>query len=413
MPDLSVAVRPALSSGRYRSGYRATVFAFGVLLAFSTLPSPLYGLYAARDGFSSLMITLVYAAYALGVLVSLFFAGHLSDTYGRRPVLLAALALDGLSAVFFLAWPSLAGLFAARVVCGLSIGITNSTATAYLSELYTAHRPTSLLHRAQAMAAAVTLGGFAIGAGAAGVMAQYAGHALTLPYVVWLVLFALAAAGLARSPETRHRPEPLPAYRPQRLSVPRHARARFFAALLGFVLVLATLGMFVALTGTFLATTVHDTSLALSGGTIFLVFGAGVAVTAATGGWPLKRLLGAGIALLVAGLAVLVLAAWLPSPSLALFLAGGAIIGGGGAAGFRATLGVVAEISGRDKLAEVLAAYFLAGYVGMSVPVIGLGLALRSVSTKAALLGFAAVIAVALLAAAPVLLRRQPAPTPR
>jgi MFS family permease len=229
-----------------------------------------------------------------------------------------------------------------------------------------------------------------------------------LPYVVWLVLFALAAAGVVRAPETRYRPSPLPAYRPQRVSVPRHARAQFFAALLGFVLVLATLGMFVALTGTFLATTLHHTSLALSGGTIFAVFGAGVAVTAATSAWPVRRLLATGIALMIAGLAVLVTAAWLPSPSLALFLAGGAIIGGGGAAGFRATLGIVAEISGRDKLAEVLAAYFLAGYVGMSVPVIGLGLALRSVSTKTALLGFAAVIAVALLAAAPALLRPQP-----
>lgn len=399
-------VLPAISPSKYRSGYRAAVFALLVLLAFSTLPSPLYGIYAARDGFSSLMITVVYAAYAIGVMVSLFFAGHLSDSYGRRPVLLAALALDACSAVIFLVWPSLAGLLVARVVCGLSVGVTSSTATAYLTELYATHRPPGLLHRAQIMAAAVTLGGFAVGAGAAGVLAQYAGHALTLPYIVWLAGFALAAVGIARAPETRHRAASLPAYRPQRVSVPQHARARFFAALLGAALVLATLGMFVGLAGTFLATTLHRTSLALSGGTIVLVFGVGVAMIVATGSWPVRRLLGTGIALMVAGLAALTVAAWLPTPSLALFLVGGAIIGGGGATGFRGTLGTVAEISGRDKLAEALAGYFLAGYLGLSVPVIGLGLALQSVSTRGALLGFAVVIAAALLAAAPVLLRR-------
>lgn len=244
-----------------------------------------------------------------------------------------------------------------------------------------------------------------MGAGASGVLAQYAGHALTMPYAVWILLFALAPLGISRAPETRPRPDILPAYRPQRVSVPGHARGRFFAALLGSVLVLASFGLFVGLAGTFLAGDLHRPSLALSGGTVFLVFAVGVVVTVVAGSWPVRRLLGTGIALMVAGLAVLVAAAWLPAPRLALFLVGGAIVGAGGAAGFKGTLGVVAEVSGPDTLAEALAVYFLAGYLGLSVPVIGLGLALRFVSTRAALLGFAVVIAVALLAATPVLLR--------
>ena len=393
------------SAGRHRFGYWAAAFSFLALTAFSTVPSPLYALYARRDGFSSLTITLVYAVYAVGVAASLFFAGHLSDTHGRRLVLLAALGLDAASAVVFMAWPALPGLFTARVVCGLSVGITSSTATAYLSELHAACRPAHLAHRAQLVATAATLGGFGLGALAAGLLAQYVAHPLTVPYALLLAVMIAAAAGLMLAPETRPRHRPLPAYRPQRLSVPREGRAPFFSALLGIVLVLAVLGMFVGLAGTVLATTLHHPSLALAGGTVFLVFAAGTAMAAATSSWPLRRLLVAAVTLMIAGLVIAVTAAWLPAPSLALFLAGGAVTGAGGAAGFKSTLGVVVAVSPPGALAEALAAYFLGGYIGLSVPVIGLGIVLQFVSTPVAMLIFSAAVTAALLAATPVLLR--------
>jgi MFS family permease len=394
-------------AGRHRFGYWAVAFSFLSLTAFSTVPSPLYALYARRDGFSSLTITLVYAVYAAGVALSLYFAGHLSDRHGRRPLLLAALGLDMVSALVFLGWPALPGLFAARIVCGLSVGITSSTATAYLSELHAAHQPARLAHRAQLVATTATLGGFGLGALLAGLLAQYVAHPLTVPYLVLLLAMIAAAVCLLFTPETRRSAAPRPAYRPQRLSVPRAGRASFFSALLGIVLVLAVLGLFVGLAGTVLATTLHQTSLALAGETIFLVFAVGSALAAATSTWPLRRLLLAAVVLMVSGLALAVIAVWLPRPSLALFLIGGAIIGAGGAAGFKSTLGVVVAVSPPGALAESLATYFLGGYLGLSVPVIGLGLALQYVSTPVALLIFAAAISLALLAATPALLAQQ------
>jgi MFS family permease len=395
-------------TSRHRFGYWATAFSFLTLTAFSTAPSPLYALYAHRDGFSSLTITLVYAAYAAGVAVSLFFAGHLSDVHGRRPLLLAALTLDAVSAVIFLAWPALPGLFTARVVCGLSIGITSSTATAYLTELHAAHRPARLAHRAQTLITAVTLGGFGLGALLSGLLAQYVAHPLVVPYLLLLAAMAVSAAGLMAAPETRPRVHPLPAYRPQRLSVPRGRRALYFSALLGIVLILAVNGMLAGLAGTVLVTTLHRTSLALAGGAIFLVFAVGAATAAATGTWPLRRLLATALSLLIAGLVVCLVAVWLPHPSLALFLLGGAMVGAGGAAGFKSTLGVVVAVSPPGTLAETLAVYFLSGYIGLSVPIIGLGVALQYVSTPVALLIFSAAVTVALLAAAPALLRVRP-----
>jgi len=49
--------------------------AFLLNMAFSAVPTPLYVLYEARDHFSGIMVTIVYAVYAIGVIASLFLPG--------------------------------------------------------------------------------------------------------------------------------------------------------------------------------------------------------------------------------------------------------------------------------------------------------------------------------------------------
>ena len=63
-------------------------------MAFTTVPTPLWSLFARRDGFSSLTITVAFAAYAVAVAISLLLAGHLSDVYGRRRLLVPALCAE-------------------------------------------------------------------------------------------------------------------------------------------------------------------------------------------------------------------------------------------------------------------------------------------------------------------------------
>ena len=94
----------------------------GLALFASGTPSPLYGIYRELWGFSPLVLTLVYATYAFGVLAALLLAGRVSDEVGRRPVLLAALAtLMGATVLFMLA-DSVVWLFVARGVQGLATG---------------------------------------------------------------------------------------------------------------------------------------------------------------------------------------------------------------------------------------------------------------------------------------------------
>jgi MFS family permease len=75
---------PVDGSRPYRTGFWFTAGAFALAMDFSAAPAPIYPLYETRDRFGPFTVTLVFAAYAVGVVLSLFLAGHVSDWLGRR-----------------------------------------------------------------------------------------------------------------------------------------------------------------------------------------------------------------------------------------------------------------------------------------------------------------------------------------
>jgi MFS family permease len=381
----------------HRQGFWAVAFAFIVVMGFSAVPTPLYALYAARDGFGSLTITLVFAVYAFGVIASLFLAGHLSDRYGRRPLLFPALALSALSAVLFLVWRDLPGLLVARVVSGLGVGLVTATATAWLAELHSHDRPAATGRRAEVVAVAANLGGIGMGPLVAGALAQWVARPLTVPFAVFLVLLAASTLLVALTPETRGTDAGKTPYRPQRVSVPAHARSAFVgaagAALAGF----AAFGLFTSLAPQFLADVLGDRSRALAGAAAFLVFAAAAAAQVIFAARSRRQLIGLGTVGMLTGSALLVVAVWLARPSLTLFLLGGAVLGAGAGNLFKGAVMTVAAIADDDHRAEALAGLFLAGYAGLAVPVIGLGILTQVVTPRVALLLFAAALVAGVL----------------
>jgi MFS family permease len=193
------------STVRRGVGFWVVAIAFTTAMAFTTVPTPLWSLYARRDRFSSLTVTVAFAVYALAVAVSLFLAGHVSDWYGRRRVLMPALALEIAAAAVFLDWPSLPGLLVARVLSGLAVGAVTATATAWLSELHGARG-----RGAQVVSTAANLGGLGLGALISGALAEWAGDPLRVPFVVFAAALLLAWVALLLAPETRGRPSPRP-----------------------------------------------------------------------------------------------------------------------------------------------------------------------------------------------------------
>ena len=388
--DITAPSGPSRSASRHRRGFWLVGFAFLVTMAFSAVPAPLYVLYAARDSFGPLMITVIFAAYAVGVIASLFLAGHLSDRLGRRRMAVIAVSVNVASGVIFLLWPTVAGLLVARFVSGISVGMLTATATAFLSELDAAGRGGMSRRRAEIIATAANLGGIGFGPLVSGFLAQYAGAPLVVPYLVFEVLMLAGVLALAFVPETVVRPATRSRYRPQRVSVPAEHRPAFYAASAAAAAEFALFGLFTSLSPGFIAGTLHDTSHALAGAATFAVFGAGALAQIVVSRAPLRRQLASGLLALVLGLVLITAAFWLAS--LALLLIGGIVAGGGAGAAFKGSVSTVLGMARPEARGEALAGLFLAAYVGLAVPVLALGLATQLLSARVAVLGFAVLL---------------------
>src|SRR5437588_7971170 len=98
----------------------ATVAAtFTAVMMGGTLPAPLYPLYEHAYGFGSGTVTEIFAVYAVGTLAGLLVLGQASDHLGRRPMVIAALAVTALSTVLFLIATGAPWLYAGRLISGL------------------------------------------------------------------------------------------------------------------------------------------------------------------------------------------------------------------------------------------------------------------------------------------------------
>ncbi|GAA2709704.1 MFS transporter [Actinoplanes palleronii] len=384
---------------RHGAGFWMIAAAFLIAMAFSTVPTPLYPLYVARDGFSTFTVTVVFAVYAVGVVISLLLAGHVSDWVGRKKILIPALGLELAAAALFLAGTTLPVLLAARFLTGLGVGMITATATAYLHELHAAHRPGASRQRFEVVSTAANTGGLGAGSLVAGLLASFVHTPLRTPYVVFAVLLVVAMVAVALTPETVLERPVKPAYRPQRITAER-AVAGYLAA--GFA-AFAVFGLFTSVAPGFVAGTLHHPSRALAGGLVFAVFGAAAVAQALTGRLTASAKLTLG--LVGQGAGVLILLAGMYLTSLPVFVAGGVIAGIGAGTLFKTAVGTVTALAAPERRGESLAGLFLIGYLGLTAPVIGLGLATQAFTALAAMTGFV-VLMLALLGGVVALTRR-------
>ena len=84
------------------AAFRVTVAMMVLFTYASAVATPLYGVYQARWGFSAATLTAVFAIYMLFLLATLLVFGSLSDHIGRRPLIIAAIAVNVAAFVLFL-----------------------------------------------------------------------------------------------------------------------------------------------------------------------------------------------------------------------------------------------------------------------------------------------------------------------
>ena len=371
------------------AGFALIAYAFLITMLGTTLPTPLYPLLQQRYDFDELLVTVIFAIYAFGVIAGLLAFGALSDELGRKPPLLLGLALSAGSALLFLFAQSLAPIYAGRVVSGLSAGIFTGTATATLVDL----APRGNRRVATLVAVVVNLGGLGCGALLAGLLADHARAPLRLPFVIDLALLVPAFVGVLLTPETVERRRFR--IRFQRLSVPPEVRAVFVRGAAAGFAGFAVSGVFSSVAPAFLVA-LSETRHAVAGVLLFVLFGASTAGQVAVGRLSERRALVVGCALLVVGVALLALA--LAVDSLALLFASAVVAGAGQGLVVGGGLAAINQRAPVERRGEIASSFFVVLYVGLSLPVIGVGLAIHASSLRSAGIVFSAAVAALVVA---------------
>jgi MFS family permease len=343
-------------------------FAWLVLMAGANLATPLYPVYAERFHFSPLVLTAIFATYAIVLVPALVLFGRLSDRFGRRPVVAGGLATACVGLGLFAAAEGTAWLFAARAVQGLAVGMISGAATAALVEL----DPHASRRRAALGAGLAQAGGSALGPLVGGALAQWAPDPLRLGYLVTLGASLVAAALVLRIPE-RAEGEREP-WRPQWPRVPAEIRAPFFRLGLTAGSVWAAMALFLSIVPPFAEALLRTRDLALIAAiaaAALLASFAAQALLSRRKGSP-RRDEALGCVLLALGLVCLVAAA--PAGSLALLLVGALVAGSGHGVAFLTAQQELNELAPAERRGEVTAAFIACIYFCVATFVIASGL---------------------------------------
>jgi MFS family permease len=350
-----------------RRGFWVAAALLVLFPAAASSPSPLYGVYAARWSFAPVTLTAVFAVYAFALLIALLLFGTVSDTVGRKPVVIAALGLLMGSLGVFAFAQNVAWLYVARIGQGFATGLVTAAASAWLLDLQPAQRQ----GRAALVNASFSTGGLALGALYSGALVQYAPLPRRLVFFGLLIACGLMAlAILLYTDETA-----APGERPRpRLHIGVSADERG-----AFIAVIPCLASSWALAGHYLSLA-PGLTLSLGHSSNYLIAATGVAVSCAPGSLacvianraPPHRVMVLGCALLVVGVASVTAA--IAVQSLSVFFAASVLAGIGFGIAFLGALRTLISLAHPDGRGALVAAIYTVAYLSFSLPAVLAGL---------------------------------------
>jgi hypothetical protein len=354
--------------GRGTSHLGFLAFVLLCFFAASSAPTPLYHLYQQAWGFSSVLLTVIFAVYALSLLATLLVFGSLSDYLGRRPVIWIGLLLEIVSMVLFIAATDVTWLIVARVLQGVATGIATSALGAAMLDSDAQQGP--LLNSITPMF------GMALGALGTSSLVEYAPMPMGLAYGLLLAAFVGQAFYLLRVAETvTPQPGVLKTLRP-RLAVPAQARGTLLLVLPADIAAWALGGFFLSLAPSLLTAATGSTSV-LNGGFAVAALTLSGAISIHTLRLRAPRLaLLVGCSFLATGVSVILAAVnlgWLW-----LFFTGAVVAGVGFGASFLGALRLLMPLAHAHERGALMAAFLALSYLAFCIPALLAGVSIKT-----------------------------------
>jgi MFS family permease len=349
--------RPTLRPGTALMLLASIIVSF---LAASSAPTPLYAVYQAEWGFTSITTTIVFGVYAVAVLSALLVFGRLSDHLGRLPVLLAALTIQAAAMVVFATAGSVTALLVARIVQGLSTGAAMGAVGAGMVDI---DRTRGTLANAVAPGT-----GTATGALASALIVQYLPAPTHLVYYLLLAVFILQAVGVALLRETVQPVRGALGNLIPQFALPRQVRRSVAIAAPVLFAVWALAGFYGSLGPALTRTLVHSNAAVYGGLSLFILAGVAAASVLVLHNAATWTVLHIGVLSLIIGVGVTIVS--IDAGSAAGFFTGSAIAGLGFGSGFQGGLRLVVPLAQPHERGGVLSLLYIVSYLGMGVPAV-------------------------------------------
>lgn len=382
---------PALRRPRF--GFGLAVVTQIAMMMGASAPSPFYPVLAAEIGFDAIVISGVFAVYAVALLLALLTAGSLSDHVGRRPVAVGGLLVLAASMVLFWHADAVATLMLARILQGAASGVLIAALSAAALDLAPGGRS-----RVAALWNALSPGvGLALGALVSGIALDVTGQPLLDVFAPLTVVYIALAALFLLAPETAPlRPGAL-ASLSFRLSVPAGIRADFWRGAPAIIAGWATGGLFLSLGANIVRTQLGGEAHVWQGLAVAMLAGIGAITAFFFRNRRPRTSVIFGTAALAAGTG---LSLWaLAAASLPFYLAATAVTGMGFGTAFS---GVVASLAPRippTDRADTFAVIYLLAYLAFGVPTVIAGMLVGVFGLGAVCVGYGiAVIVLAVIA---------------
>jgi MFS family permease len=335
----------------------------------ATFISSLFPIYSEYYQLNSLQITILFAIYAAILVPTLLIVGAKGSTWGLKRVLRVSIWISIASTLIFLASFNVWMLYLARILEGVAYGAFTGTAVAFLIKVTSPAKMSTAIK----LSGVTVLIGFGLGPAIAGLVLQYLDwQPLRLPFWILLIMLISALLILETLPKEHYLPGQKPENTKISIGVPSTIRSHFCSFIglpifIGFTLQ----GIVLSLVPSFAKNVIHTSNLSVPGLLILLLLGGGaLAQFIPWPGNPVTRIR-LGLLLIIIGSWVIVLSG--QTTSLMLLWTGIFFQAVGGGWMFQITLRLAGELPKLEERPRVITAFYLCGYTGFIVPVVGVG----------------------------------------